>query len=97
MADVTVVIDGDGNFTPGNIRPNPGDKVTFESPDDDVVLCVTTAAVFGQNRYEIPTGAALTVTVKEDAINVGFGLSVQVGTLEGDCGGARGNGNETGP
>ncbi len=89
MADITVHIDGDGGFSPVSINPNPGETVTF-SAEDDTVLCVEPASVFGGNRYEIAAGTSVSLAVQSDAGQVDFSFSAVIGSLDLDCASSRG-------
>ena len=89
MADITVNIDGDGGFSPSSINPNPGETVTFAA-EDDTVLCVEPASVFGENRFEIAAGTSVSLAVQADAAQVDFSFSAVIGSLDLDCVSARG-------
>jgi hypothetical protein len=100
---LTVTIDGDGNFDPTSIAPNPGDTVSFVAGGGDAVLCVDPEALFGEGRYAIANGANLDLTVQAAAIHVDFGYIACLGDLEMTCDvcrqGVRGTegGGRTGP
>ena len=100
---ITVNIDGDGDFDPSTIAPNPGDTVSFVAGGGDVVLCVDPDSLFGAERYAIANGSNLDLTVQPGAIHIDFGYIACLGDLEMTCDacqqGIRGTegGGKTGP
>ena len=101
MAHESLTIATDGTITPTNIHVNPGDTVSFHADGDDAVLCVDPDILFGAERYEIPDGDTITLTVQNDATHITFAFLTVMGDLTAACGGARGgvngSGGDTGP
>jgi len=87
---VVVTIAADGSFSPDPISPDPGQVVTFQADGQDVVLCVDPASVFDGERFEIPNGGAVDLTVQPSAVHVSFAYVAIMGDLASECRGARG-------
>ena len=88
MSDITVTIDRDGTPTPGKIQVQPGDTVSFRSEEVDAVLCIAPAQFFGDERYEIPGGKMVALTVQPGASG-SFEFITRVGDLNAPCRGPR--------
>lgn len=80
-------IEADGSFSPTRLRLEPGDTLVVRA-EVDAVLCIDSAKVFGENRYEIPAGRQIELTVEDDAPG-GFDFIVQTGDLSAPCKGRR--------
>ncbi|MDX1420746.1 MAG: hypothetical protein R3181_12320 [Rubricoccaceae bacterium] len=98
MSDVTVTIASDGTPTPSDIQISPGDTVSFHADGADIVLCVDPGEYFGEERYAIPNGETVHLTMQADASG-SFEYITLVGDLSADCydgrdkrGGGGGNG-----
>lgn len=88
MPDITVSIDANGAFSPSDLQVQPGDRVTFVAASD-TVLCVAPAAVFGDERFEIPGDEQRTLLV-QSAGNGRLDFVARVGDLDAPCrGGGR--------
>lgn len=88
MPDTTVTIASDGTATPSDIRVRPGDTVSFHADGADVVLCLDPARFFGGDRYEIPSGKNVDLTVQSSARG-SFEFITIVGDLDAACRGTR--------
>ncbi|WP_456429051.1 hypothetical protein [Rhodocaloribacter sp.] len=87
---IVVTVAADGSFSPDPISPDPGQGVSFRADGQDVVLCVDPASVFGGERFEIPNGGAVDLTVQPGAVHVAFAYVAVMGDLGAECRGARG-------
>ena len=96
MANVTVTIGSNGDPSPSHININVGDTVSFHANGDDVVLCVSDEAIFGDDRYEIPEDSSLDLNVQSGAPQGDFDYLVLVGDLDANCGGGKGGDGEGG-
>lgn len=85
MANSHVTIDAKGTPRPHHIQIDIGDTVTFEAAGVDVVLCFSKAAIFGNERYEIPAETVGNLVVQRGAPQGRFSYSVSIGDLQASC------------
>ncbi|WP_412069604.1 hypothetical protein [Rubrivirga sp. IMCC43871] len=92
MSSVTVTIASDGTFSPSTLTVHQGDTVSWVADGADAVVCIDPADYFGGDRFEIPNGQTLDLTVQCGPIG-GFDFIVIVGDLSVSCeDGSRGTG-----
>ena len=88
MSDITVTIASDGTPSPAHVQASPGDTVSFHADGADVVLCIDPDRFFGHERYEIPDGESVALTVQSGAPDA-FKFITRVGDLNAPCRGGR--------
>lgn len=94
MATITVNISSNGDPSPDPITISIGDTVTFYADGEDVVLCISDDAIFGDDRYQIPADTSLDLQVQTGAPQGGFDYLVLIGDLNATCGGGKGGDGE---
>jgi hypothetical protein len=88
MATITIQFDNAGNPTPATINPKIGDTVVFQASAQPIVLCVDPTSIFGVERYPIPAGTSISLTVQAGASG-NFTFTSLAGDINAECG-ARG-------
>ena len=76
MASLSFDVTRNGKLALTGYTLHPGDEIELSATSVDTLVCISRDSVFGSDRFEIPAGETVTLTVKEDAEEGRFDWSI---------------------